>query len=148
MSRTRSAAIIVHDGHALLMHRHNHGREYYAFIGGGVEPNETPEQAVVREVREETSLDVTVQQLVYVAHRNNGEVHYFYLCQYHGGEPVVQTETSEYAENAIGDNTHQPTWVEKSAIAGLTLYPEVIKQHFMHDWQRRAWPQALKTTTD
>lgn len=48
-------ACIVKDGEVLLLY-HNK-LEKWLFPGGHVEPNETPDMAVVREVKEETGLD-------------------------------------------------------------------------------------------
>jgi 8-oxo-dGTP diphosphatase len=56
----RVCAAIVRDG-AILMVRHAHdGQAYWTLPGGGVEPGETPEQAIVREVQEEVSVVGTV----------------------------------------------------------------------------------------
>ncbi len=56
----RVCAAIVRDG-AILMVRHEHdGRGYWTLPGGAVEPGETPEQALVREVREEACVDARV----------------------------------------------------------------------------------------
>ena len=53
-------AIVVHpdDGRVLLV-RHSYGREAWYLPGGGVKRRESIEQAVRREVHEESGLDVT-----------------------------------------------------------------------------------------
>ena len=53
-------AVIRDDAGRLLMiqRAHEPGQGLWSIPGGRIEPGETPEQAVVREVREETGLDV------------------------------------------------------------------------------------------
>ncbi|MEI8328023.1 MAG: NUDIX domain-containing protein [Candidatus Taylorbacteria bacterium] len=62
-TKTRATAIVIRDGHALLIHRKNE-KEYFVFPGGGVEKGETPERAVIREVMEETSIEVRLVKLL------------------------------------------------------------------------------------
>lgn len=62
--RYRAAAIIIEDG-AVLMAR-NDVDDYYYSIGGGVHLGETSEQAVIREVYEETGVYYEVDYLVFV----------------------------------------------------------------------------------
>jgi len=50
------AGIVVKDGQVLLMHRFKNGEEHWVFPGGGQEEGETPEETVVREIEEETSM--------------------------------------------------------------------------------------------
>lgn len=59
--RCAAKALIVNDGKILLNRcRHADGSVYYDLPGGGQHPYETMEQAVMREVREETGCRVAV----------------------------------------------------------------------------------------
>jgi len=40
------------------------GKGYWTFPGGGIEPGETYEEAVIREVKEETNMKVLYQELI------------------------------------------------------------------------------------
>lgn len=48
----------------LIVRGHDPGKGLWSIPGGRIEPGETPEQAVVREVREETGLDVSCGPLL------------------------------------------------------------------------------------
>ena len=62
--RYASRAVVIKDNQLLLMHRNKFGMEYYALVGGGVDPGETPEQALYREVTEEASITIANERLV------------------------------------------------------------------------------------
>ena len=59
----RAAIILLQDDQIALIERHRAGQHYFTFPGGHVEPGETPEQAAVRETKEELGMDVTIQRL-------------------------------------------------------------------------------------
>lgn len=65
--RYRAAAIIVEDGCVLFAG--NEVDDYYYSIGGGVHMNETAEEAVLREVFEETGVHYEIERLA-VIHEN------------------------------------------------------------------------------
>lgn len=65
--RYRAAAIIIENGCVLLAS--NNASNYYYSVGGGVHMGETAEEAVVREVYEETGINYKVDRLAFI-HEN------------------------------------------------------------------------------
>jgi ADP-ribose pyrophosphatase YjhB (NUDIX family) len=78
----------------LLVRRADDGR--WAMPGGWVDPGETPEQAVVREVAEETGLQVSAPRLVHTEQRPQS-VHYTFRCRLDGGRLQASDESLEVA---------------------------------------------------
>ena len=59
------AALIVHDGRIFATQRgYGEWKGWWEFPGGKVEPDETPEDALVREIREELATDIRVERHV------------------------------------------------------------------------------------
>ena len=65
--RYRAAAIIIEHGHVLFAG--NERESYYYSIGGGVHIGESAEEAVKREVLEETGVEYEVERLAFI-HEN------------------------------------------------------------------------------
>lgn len=93
-------AIFDEDGKILLVRRADNGR--WCLPCGWVDPNEAPAGAAVREVKEETGLDVRVLQLVNAFARPSGAgfgphstVAIGYLCEVTGGELRISHESLE-----------------------------------------------------
>lgn len=59
------AALIIHDGRIFATQRgYGEWRGWWEFPGGKVEPDETPEDALVREIREELATEIRVDRYV------------------------------------------------------------------------------------
>ena len=52
MKRNRSQAMVCRDGKLLLVEHRMKGRDFFNLPGGGIEENETPEEAALRELNE------------------------------------------------------------------------------------------------
>jgi len=103
------------------MHRNKYGSQYFTLVGGRVSGDETIEQALVREVMEETGLTVTAAQLVFTeAHAEPYNEQYIFLCNV---APNTGAAIQEWAEeammNRLDANTHRLVWTDVKQFATL-----------------------------
>ena len=92
-----SSAIIIKDNKILLLKRSNYTKvfpECWACPGGRAEPNETPEQNVVREVKEEIDLDFKPTQLFATGKYQDREL-YRFLGEWKGKIKIQKEEIDD-----------------------------------------------------
>lgn len=136
-------AIIIEGDKILVMYRNKHGSQYYTLVGGRVSEGETTDQALVREVREETGLQVTSARLVYFEpHPEPYNQQYIYLCEVAPHADIAIQEYSEEAfMNSLDANIHKPLWAEVRSFTALAFrtpqlqaaISEAIKKGFPKD---------------
>lgn len=116
-------AIIIEGDHMLVMYRNKHGDEYYTLVGGRLADDETPEHALVREVKEETGLDITAARLVFFEdHPEPYNQQYIYLCNVAPHAEVAIQETSEEGfMNKFEMNIHRPEWIQLDSLDKLAF---------------------------
>ena len=140
-ARPSARAVILRDGKVAMVHSRRFG--YYKFPGGGIEAGETPEEAMIRETREETGLTVRRESV-----RPYGRVHrvqrsdrdpterfvqdnYYYLCgaeeetvaqaldAYEAGEgytlEFVDPATAIARNRRVKDSPYSPLMFEREA---------------------------------
>src|SRR5215471_8382185 len=100
-------ALIFRDGSILLVQRGNEPlKGYWSLPGGVVEVGETLEEAIRREVREETQLDINIVQVLEVFERimrdaeGRPEYHYVlidYLCLSPDGQAQPASDAAAIA---------------------------------------------------
>lgn len=135
-------AIIIEDGKLLVMHRNKHGSQYYTLVGGGVNEGETIEQAVVREVREETGLEVVRGRPVfYEQHPAPYNEQYIFLCEVAPhAEIAIQEASDEAMLNRLGANTHQPFWISLKAFDRLPFRTPQLQEAIIRGL-KKGFPQ-------
>ncbi len=127
----------------LAMYRKRNGKEYWVFIGGGVEDGESVEAAAIREAREETGLDVKPQRLVYRCHYDDGSRQDFYLCEVGQGEPCLLGDSPEAKEDDPETNVHVPCWTKLSELPKLLFFPLEVRDWVIED-APRGWEGVFR----
>jgi ADP-ribose pyrophosphatase YjhB (NUDIX family) len=123
--------VIQFDDDTILMVRQQHPeREIWLLPGGGIEEGETSRMAAVREVKEETSLDISVDRMLWHVEqlKNDGQQRYvnFFLAHVTGGE-LILGEDPEFDE--AGQVLREVRKVSMDELADLpNVYPEFIRK--------------------
>lgn len=130
MKRVSSRGVIIEGDYVYLMYRRKlqedgKMREYYVVPGGGIEGNETPEENVVREIKEEFSIDVKPLEYLGFDEDDKSITHVF-KCQHLGGTPKLGGEELERCSEA---NYYEIRKVKISELDSLDVYfKEFIKK--------------------
>ena len=78
----RPTGILIEGQKILLIKQDVTEKRHWSLPGGKLEPSESIEQCLVRELKEETGLDISVKELLYVCdriHKDNHVVHMTFL---------------------------------------------------------------------
>lgn len=117
-------AVVVDDGRLLLIRRgHGPAAGEWSLPGGRVEERELLEEAVVRELAEETGVEGVCGDLVGVVERL-GDGHHFVILDY-------QVHVLEATEPVAGDDAAEAAWVPLHDVAELRLTDGLAE--FLHE---------------
>ena len=129
----RAAAIVIKDNKILLMFRRKNGKEYYVLPGGGVEDNESVENATLRELLEETSIKAKIKKLLYEHHYTDDGDQYYFLCDYVSGKAMLgKGVEKERMDNHL--EIYKPEWVKLLNLKSILLYPLEIRDWVIQDF--------------
>ncbi|MDE6924044.1 MAG: 8-oxo-dGTP diphosphatase MutT [Acetatifactor sp.] len=89
-----AAAIILHENKIFATQRgYGEFKDGWEFPGGKIEPGETPQQALIREIREELDTDIEVGELVDTVEYDYPAFHLSmdcFLCRVKSGDLVLK----------------------------------------------------------
>ena len=113
--RYRASGIIIEDG-CLLLAQSPHLPYLYS-VGGGVHVDETAEQAVVREVQEETGMIYEIDRLAFISERFVNSEHrlsFYFLMKPRGTKALNVTSNDEkmvwIPMNKLDEYEISPAW--------------------------------------
>jgi 8-oxo-dGTP diphosphatase len=134
------AGYIFYENKVLLIH---HSKlDLWLPVGGHIEPNETPDEALLREIKEETQMDVEIvnnncMELVGNVKKNlslpfNVNVHsvgdhyhccFFYVCKAKSNQIKINKELKNFAWFSRQDlnKNHVPVDVKNMALKGFEI---------------------------
>lgn len=136
MTRTgiRVSAIIIRDSKILLIHRKKPDEEYWVFPGGGQEEGETIEETLVREVKEETNLDVLhIKEKLMIYNEASNKEEPFFICIVSDGVPEIMGEEKE--KNNAG-NWYKLEWISFDMVSSIFLVPDKAKEYIIKNYTK------------
>jgi ADP-ribose pyrophosphatase YjhB (NUDIX family) len=133
-----AVSAFVQDGNGRVLMIRRTDNDLYAIPGGQLEPGETLTQAVAREVKEETGIDVTVVGLIGIYSNPN------HVIEYDDGE-VRQEFSACFRAHPIGgklltsNESSEVHWFEPHELAELNVHPS-IQLRIRHGQSNRPEP--------
>ncbi|NBD25615.1 NUDIX hydrolase [Paenibacillus glycinis] len=114
---------IIVQSNSVLMVREivDRGDIVWNFPGGGIDQNETPEHACIREIKEETGYDVRIRTLL---HEKNEK--YTYIAEINGGELFLDTENEQDIVEIAWINLNDNDKFDSITSPMLNLYLETV----------------------
>lgn len=135
--RSTCKAIVLNDGKILLNKCHDiHNGEYYSLPGGGQETLEFLEEAIIREVLEETGYTVIPDMFVgigeeictdeEIVQQWPGYIHKMYhIYRCYLDEKIPWEEPSE-----VDDMQDESVWMPIAEVENITLLPKMVQDNF------------------
>ncbi len=138
MPRGRVSAIIMKGSAVALIERHRGEALYYLFPGGGVEVDESPAEALAREIHEELGLRIEVDQLVAeVTYR--GSVQSYFTARVVGGVFGTGSGREIVGPTAPDDGTYTPVWMPIPQLLHTPVHPKRVAEIILTA-TKAGWP--------
>ena len=124
--RVRVAGILIEKNKILLIEHKKNDKKYWLIPGGGVDWGESTAEALIREYKEETNLDVTVDKFLFLSETIAPDKEKHVINLYF----KVKKDENSKAEMILGDETNlnDLRFVSKDEIENIKIYPNIKEQ--------------------
>ena len=131
MKRIEVAAAVIRKGEMIFATQRGYGdfKDWWEFPGGKVEPGETPEEALLREIREELSVEIDIDKYLKTVEWDYPAFHitlHCYLCSPATDE--LHLNEHEAARWLDANSIHSVRWLPADE-ALLPLIVEELKRY-------------------
>ena len=131
--RISAGAFVEHESRLLLVrHRRERRYDFWVAPGGGVQGAEDLRAAAIREVKEETGLEVIAHKLVYVEEFYSPETRH---CKFWFTASLVGGTLCATAPEALAEHIVDAAWHTEAEVRRLEVFPHVLHGRF---WEDRA----------
>ena len=120
------AAIIIHEDKIFATQRgYGEFKDGWEFPGGKIEPGETPQEALVREIKEELDIEIEVKDFLETVEYDYPEFHLSmdcFFCTIRSGELVLKEH--EAAKWLTAERLESVEWLpaDKGLVEGIREY--------------------------
>lgn len=120
------AAIIIHENKIFATQRgYGEFKDGWEFPGGKIEPGETPQEALEREIKEELDIEIEVKDFLETVEYDYPEFHLSmdcFFCSIRSGELVLKEH--EAAKWLTVETLDSVDWLpaDKGLVEGITAY--------------------------
>jgi len=136
----RVRAIIIKDNKIILIQRVKPNETYWVFPGGGVDPGETKEDALAREIKEELGLGIEVKELFLERQSDKsgmeGVMEYFFIADVIGGE-LGSGDGPEYHNGTNYKGIYKIDLIDIGDLDKINLKPEAVKNLILKSFKQK-----------
>lgn len=124
--RVRVAGILIENGKILLIEHLKNDKKYWLIPGGGVDWGESTEEALTREYKEETNLDIEVNRFLFLSETIAPDKEKHIINLYF----EIKRKRDSKAEMILGNekNLSDLKFLSKEEVIAIKLYPNIKDQ--------------------
>lgn len=121
--RIRVAGILIEDNKILLIQHHKNNKKYWLIPGGGNDWGETTKEALIREYKEETNMDIEVDEFLFFSEtispdKKRHVLNLFYKIHRNNKNDII----IKLGEEAVLTDLK---FVTKEELETMTIYPNI-----------------------